>query len=175
MKKRKTKARVKGYWRYSSAAQIRKGYKQAYYVKQYLRKRPSKKTLKAAAKKRATTLAAKPKQLGGTSDTKYPLYWTWKVSALTPSEGSSKGVQFFEAVDPDEPDRMLPEYYHTKFAVTRKTSINRLHKLIGQIEETYYGEVLWQSFTLYQVGGPGAITEKHWIEKERYTDVESLP
>ena len=164
MKKRKTKARVSGYWRVTEAG--------TYYIKGYLRKRPSKKTLKAASKQRAATVKRKTKRRyveHHIGEDKYQLAWTWKVLVLVPLGYHQK---FFDTGE-QEKEVFVEQYMHTKFALTRKQAKVELNRLINETEERY-DSVQWESFTLYQVGGPGPITEKHWIKHGTYTK-DKLP
>jgi hypothetical protein len=174
MKKHKPKQRVKGYWWWPSEALVAKGVKRKW-VKGYLRKRPSKATLKRAAKKRAATIALRkpfkyaPHHRG---EDRYRLYYTWKVLALVPPGYIDKFWRASE--DPDAADVMKPIYMHTPFTETKEEANLNLQRLIHASEEKH-GSVEWQTFTLYLVGGPGPITEKHWSLVETHLDVDSLP
>jgi hypothetical protein len=149
--------------------------RRAYKVPGHWQKRPTKKTLRLAAKKRAATIAKKKNARFitlGTSEDRYRLYWTWKVLALVPPGYLARTIAHEDPTE-NEDDR-IKQYMHTPFVKTKKEARLALRKLMSATQAKW-GDVEWITFTLYRVGGPGPITEKHWRAETTYTDATELP
>lgn len=149
--------------------------RRAYKVAGHFQKRPSKKTLRAAAKKRAATISKKKNARFislGVGEDKYRLYWTWKVLVLVPPGYVARSIAHEDA-EGDEDDR-IDQYMHTPFVKTKKEARKLLTKLVATTVAKY-GDVEWVSFTLYRVGGPGPITDKHWRAEATYLDLSDIP
>jgi hypothetical protein len=165
-KKKAPRQRVKGHWVFPKPTKKNPSGK-AYYVKGYLRKRPTEEVKRAAVAKRKRTIANKRRRFSEPQYTEegFPLYWTWKVLAILPPGYIGKFVDQGQGV---------PTFLHTPFTSNRRDSVLELHRLVNRIE-TEYENVEWEWFRLYKVGGPGPVTVKHWYLVETVDDVENIP